>query len=91
MLGEKPLMWLKELEIAIIEKNIESLDLLLQTPVEFAQVDEMKRAQYLLAEASQLLEGLKNETNIKMQLLKKNSDFLKVSQNKTPNRLDIRS
>lgn len=84
-------MWLKELEIAIVEKNIAAIDVLLNSPAEFKDVSDMKRAQYLLAEASELLLALKSETVVTMKLLKKNSDFLKVSQNKTPNRLDIRS
>lgn len=84
-------MWLKKLEIAIIEKNTDEIALLLQTPRELADVDEMKRAQYLLEEALKLLTLLKHETVTTMNLLKKNRDFLRVSQVKTPNRLDIRS
>lgn len=91
MLGERQQMWLKELQIAIIEKNPDKIGELLDNPVEFATVEDMKRAQYLLAEASELLHELKDKTAATMKQLKKNRDFLKVSERKSPNRLDIRS
>ena len=91
MHGENQLMWLKELQIAIIEQNTKKIGELLENPVEFTSFEEMKRAQYLLAEASELLHTLKDKTATTMQQLKKNIDFLKVTERKNPNRLDIRS
>lgn len=91
MLGEKQQMWLKELEIAVIEKNIDKIDELLKSQIEFSNINDAKRAQYLLAEASELLHKMKNETSAIMKQLKRNIDFLKVSERKNPSRLDIRS
>ncbi len=84
-------MWLKELQIAIIEKNPEKIGELVENPVEFSNVEDMRSAQYLLAEASELLCELKEKTGATMIKLKKNMDFLKVSEKTNSNRLDIRS
>lgn len=84
-------MWLKEFEIAIIEKNVDKIEALVSTPVEFTNTRDMKHAQYLLLEASKLLHTLKDETHSTMSKLKKNIDFLKVSERKKSNSLDIRS
>lgn len=84
-------MWLRSLEIALVEKNIDAIDSLLKESVAFENVEEMQRAQYLLLEASKLIGGLKDQTASTMKQLKKNLDFLKVSEQKSPNRLDIRS
>jgi len=87
-------MWLKALEIAIVEKDVQKIEALLNESLShetFATVDEMKKAQYLLLEASKLLNELKNQSEATMKQLKKNMDFMKVSEQKSPNRLDIRS
>lgn len=84
-------MWLNKLEIAIVEKDAQKIQEVLDMPFDFSTVAEMKRAQYLLAEASELLHELKGATAATMKQLKKNMDFLKSTQQKAPNRLDIRS
>ena len=84
-------MWLKSLEIAIIEKNTDAIDALLKESPAFETIEEMRRAQYLLLEASKLLHALKEQSAATMKQLKKNIDFLKVSERKFPNRLDIHS
>jgi phage-related minor tail protein len=84
-------MWLKELEIALVEQDVASLERLLQADLSTLQKEELQNAAYLLLEAKKLLEQLKEQTAQTMQKLKKNSDFLKVSQIKNSHRLDIRS
>ena len=70
-------MWLKEFQIAIIEKDTQKIDELISVPLKFDSVDDMKSAMYLLAEASKLLHGLKDETKQTIIQLKKNIDFQK--------------
>ena len=84
-------MWLKELEIAIVEQDVAALERLLQADLSTLPKEELQNAAYLLLEAKKLLEQLKEQTAQTMQKLKKNSDFLKVSQTKNSHRLDIRS
>lgn len=84
-------MWLKKLQIAIAQKDVELLSTLLDDIPELSDAQELQSAVILLDQAKEILLELQDETTQAMQQLKKNSDFLKVSQNKTPNRLDIRS
>jgi hypothetical protein len=84
-------MWNNALQIAIVEKNVEKIKELVETPLDFATLEEMREAQYLLAEASALMHELKDDTAKTMKQIKKNIDFLSSTQKKTPNRLDIKS
>lgn len=84
-------MWSKALQIAIIEKNPQKIQELVETPLNFATPEEVREAQYLLAEASALMYELKEDTYKTMQQIKKNIDFLKSTQAKTPHKFDIKS
>ncbi len=90
-LGEKLQMWVNKLQIAIIEKNTDNIDNLLDNMPKFRTKEEMISAQYLLREALELLYTLKDETALTMKQLKKSIDFLKSTEYHTSNRLDIRS
>ena len=90
MHGEKVQMWLNKLKIAIIEKNTEQINALLEELPSFKDIEEMKEAQHLLKEAAILLISLKSETQDSMQQIQKNISFLKSTQaNSTPT-LDIK-
>lgn len=84
-------MWLKKLQIAIAERDEIALGTLLASSFESSDIDEMRRAQFLLLEAIKVLQELKNETKTTMIQLKKNIDFLNSTQLQTHNKLDIRS
>jgi len=84
-------MWHKQLELAIIEKNVAKIEELLHNTPKFEKLEEMQRAQALLLESAKLLESLKNETAATMKRIKQNRDFLKASQEKEFGKLDIRS
>jgi len=84
-------MWHKKMQIAIVEQDADAIEELIAEPLEFETLEQMREAQYLLAEASALIHTLKDKTAQTMQQLKKNIDFMKVSEKKSPNRLDIRS
>ncbi|DAB29065.1 MAG TPA: hypothetical protein CFH84_11680 [Sulfurimonas sp. UBA12504] len=84
-------MWFKALQIAIIERDAQKIMELVETPLNFANLEQAREAQYLLAEASALMHELKDETYKTMQQIKKNRDFLKSTQSKTPHKFDIKS
>ncbi len=84
-------MWLTKLKIAIIEKNTDALNLLLDDMPKLSSVEEMKEAQYLLAEASKLLHALKDEIGSSMRQVQKNISFLQSTQAQPSNKLDIKS
>jgi len=83
-------MWLKKLQIAIIEKNTDAIEKLLDTAPEFDNMKDVESAMYLLREAAELVYTLKDETALVIKQLKKNIDFLKSTQPSTVNKLDIK-
>jgi len=84
-------MWLKNLQIAIIEKDIEKLDNILNEELpEFEDQEQMEKASYLLKEAAVFLYELKDETSHAMRQIKKNIDFINSTQNKPKNKLDVK-
>ena len=84
-------MWLTNIKIAIVEKNIDKLNLLLDEAPKFESRQDMEEGMYLLREASELIYRLKGETSASMKQMKKNIDFLNATEHKVSNRLDIKS
>lgn len=82
-------MWLKELQIAIIEKDTQKIDELVSVPLKFDRVEDANSAIYLLAEASKLLHELKDETKQTMIQIKKNIDFLNATKERSLGNFDI--
>ena len=84
-------MWLTNIKIAIVEKNTDKLNFLLDEAPKFENKQDMEEAMYLLREAAELVYKLQDETSVSMKQMKKNMDFLKSTQPNTSNRLDIKS
>ena len=83
-------MWIKRLQIAIIEKNAEAIDTLMGETPEFENTRDIETAMYLLREALELIYTLKDETAVTIKQLKKNINFLASTQTQTHNKLDVR-
>jgi len=84
-------MWLTKLKIAIIEKNAESLDKLLDAIPELTEKTEIEEAIYLLEEASRVFGGLKDEVLKSMNQIQKNLQFLRSTDIPTSRNLDMMS
>ncbi|MCF6331192.1 MAG: hypothetical protein L3I99_06560 [Sulfurimonas sp.] len=85
-------MWLNRLKIAIVEKNTNEIDKLLDEVPEFSNKKAMQEAMYLMREASELLYSLKDETGEILSQIKKNIDFLNSTQTPTyQTKIDIKS
>ncbi|MBL0708508.1 MAG: hypothetical protein JJW00_05635 [Sulfurimonas sp.] len=84
-------MWLTDFQIALVEKNTDNLDKLLDNMPTFSDVKDMKTASYLLREANELIYTLKDETKIIMNKMKKNLKFLESTQQHPVNKLDLLS
>ena len=84
-------MWLKKLQIAIIEKNTDALDILLDETPKLECTEDMEKGLYLLREANKLLHQLKDDTGIAMKQLKRNIDFLESTEAPKTSNLDIKS
>jgi hypothetical protein len=84
-------MWLNQLKIALVEKNIDTIDKLMINMPTFDNVDDIKSAQALLKESLILLYTLKDATASSMKQLQKNINYLNATQSSTSTRLDIKS
>jgi len=84
-------MWLTKLKIAIVEKNVENLSKLMQEIPQFEDAKKMQAAVCLIAEATELVSLLQNETASSMQQIKKSLEFIKSTRPNNTNKLDIRS
>lgn len=83
-------MWLEQMQVALVEKDIDTIKELIEAPLAFETPQEMQKAQYLLANAAELLQTLKKETALAMSKIKKNREFLQATQDKLKNKLDTR-
>lgn len=84
-------MWLKQLKIAVSQKDIELLDSLLSDIPNLTEKEELDSAIVLLAQAKEIIQNLQNETSASMKQIKKNLEFLNSTQIDKPHRLDIKS
>ncbi|MCF6309513.1 MAG: hypothetical protein L3J19_03400 [Sulfurimonas sp.] len=84
-------MWLNKLKIAIVEKNTDALDRLLNEVPEFSDISDAKEAMHLLREALILMHTLKDETLGTIKQIKKNMDFLHSAEAPKISKLDIKS
>jgi len=84
-------MWLTNLKIAIVEKDIEKLDKLIDEIPKLETKAEMEEALYLVKEASNLATTLKNETVKSMKQINNNLNYIKSTQHKSSSKFDIKS
>lgn len=84
-------MWLKELQIAIIEKNTDRINTLLDDVPALEKKSEIDSALSLLSEATILLKSLRDDTRASMQQMQKNIHYLKSTQEKQSSSFDISS
>jgi len=84
-------MWLKELKIAVVQKDVEQVEKLLEDIPSLDNIQEIKEAVYLLEEAKSIVQDLKNDTAKSMAQMKKNIDFLKSATADKTAKFDITS
>jgi len=82
-------MWLKELKIAVIEKDIKKFTKLMDLVPQLTKPDELDEAICLINEAKNIIIDLKQSTKKSMNQIKKNIDFLKVMEDIPTNKLDV--
>lgn len=70
--------WLNDLKIAIVEKDIDRIEVLMGTMPEFEHVEDMKSASALLEESMVIVQGERSELSKKMIELKKSKKFLQA-------------
>jgi len=84
-------VWINRFKIALIEKDIQSLEKLLEDVPDFNDLKLMKELAFLIQNAIKLLQNEKNTTAHEMHQIKKTLDFLNASASDTKNNFDIKS
>jgi hypothetical protein len=84
-------MWLKKLKIAVVEKDTKKFSVLLEKVPKLEDPREIEEALYLIDAAKEILENLKDKTQVSMIQIKKNIDFLNSARVDKPARFDITS
>ncbi len=84
-------MWLNELKIAIVQKDVVQLEKLLDETPQLEKKEDIESALYLFKAAIDVLESLKAETADSMHQIKKNIDFLNSTKRDSIKNLDITS
>jgi hypothetical protein len=82
-------MWLKAFTIAIVEKDIDKLNHLMDVIPEFDKKADIQSAVALINEAKKLVETLRDDTQNSMIQMQKNIKFLKSTQAPTISKLDV--
>jgi hypothetical protein len=84
-------MWLNELKIAIIEKNTDKIDNLVNNLPTLSKREDIDSAVCLLNEATRLIKSLQAESRASMLQMKKNLDFLNSATANQTAKFDIKS
>ncbi len=90
LLGEIQQMWLNKFKVALVQKDVTSLEKLLDEVPDFSSKSQAQSALYLFKEAIELLHMLKESTSISMKQIKQNIDFLESTQIRPQSTLDIK-
>ena len=91
LLGKKQQMWLNKFKVALIQKDADTLNILLDEIPNFTNKEEIEQTMYLIQEALELLYTLQDETSSSMQQIKKNLKFLGTSLSEATGSLNVRS
>ena len=84
-------MWLKQLKIAVVQKDVALLSSLLEDVPALEDAKDIETAVYLLKEATDIMQTLQKETKASMIQMKKNMDFLNATTADKTAKFDITS
>ena len=84
-------MWLNQLKIAVVQKDVALLGSLLEEIPTLEDAKEIEEARFLLKEATEIVQKLKDDTAASMVQMKKNIDFLNSTKVDKTSKFDITS
>ena len=84
-------MWLDRLKVAIVQKDTDLLEDLLQELPELTSKEDLDSAVTLIAQAVEMVQILKDETARSMQQIKKTKEFLESTLRQKAHQLDTLS
>lgn len=91
LLGKKQQMWLNKFKVALLQKDADALNSLLDEVPDFTNKEDKEQTMYLIQEALVVMYTLQDEASYSMLQIKKNINFLKSSLSDSTGRLNIRS
>ena len=91
LLGKKQQMWINKFKIAIVQKDTDTMEKLLENVPSFENIDEAKEASYLMQGALELLFGLQDEIIASKKQIKNNIRFLQSSLSDSTGSFSIKS
>ena len=83
-------MWLNQLKVAIVEKNTDKLNELMENLPQLESQEDLDSAICLLKEATSLLTSLRDDTKTSMIQIEKSIKFLKVTEAQYIPSLDVK-
>ena len=85
-------MWIIRFQIAVLEKDVNRIDELLDQVPQFENKQDAEKAMYLIREGMELIYKLQDDLNASMRQMKKSIDFLGSGSNPyAGSRLNIKS
>ena len=84
-------MWTNQFKIAIVQRDTDTLSDLMNNLPKLEDKKEIEQVIFLLKEATNLVQGLKDDTQTSMIQMKKNINFLEATQASSTSTLDIKS
>jgi hypothetical protein len=84
-------MWLKELQLAIIEQDTQKMGSLVKDMPRFENLEEMRSASVLIKQALEIITKKREDTALILKKLKKHRDFLLSNAQNQVNKFDITS
>lgn len=84
-------MWVEKLKIAVVQKDTNLLDTLLDSIPEHLSKEELDSAIVLIEQAKEMVQALQDETASSMLQIQKNKEFLESTASGKQSQLDITS
>ncbi len=82
-------MWLNDFKVALITKNIDNLQNLMNHFPEFKTLDELQEVSWLIDDAKKQITALKHQTLLDMKNIKQTIAFVKSTMSQNEHKLDI--
>ena len=74
--GKKLQMWINKFKVALIQKDTDSINALLDEVPNFSKKEDVKQAMFLMQEAATLLYNLQDDITLAKKQIKQNINFL---------------
>ena len=89
--GKKLQMWINKFKVALIQKDTDSINALLDEVPNFSKKEDVKQAMFLMQEAATLLYNLQDDITLAKKQIKQNINFLGSTLANSKSNFNIKS